>query len=212
MASVGNTRETDSGFALITVLLGVAVLTVLVSASMSRTMAHVMTAKQATARHHSELQREALLPLITAHIQADKVPGQVYTPRAYRLEIFGAERELFVTDTVGLVDVNTADVELLRAILEPHLDAEALNETIAALKLRRKQRRRFTSVDGFLKAVGLQREAVSKLRPVLTTRSGLRWPIEEAMSEEVHGNVLPRDSEWTTLIIGQGWVVRREEW
>ena len=103
--------------------------------------------------------------------------------------------------------MNTADLELIRAILEPLLEVVALEQAIAELDLRRKQRRRFASVDRFLKAVGLQRDAATTLRPVLTTRSGLKWPIDEAMSEMVREIVPPREGAWTPPVTGQGWVV-----
>ncbi|MEM9059039.1 MAG: hypothetical protein AAGD13_01130 [Pseudomonadota bacterium] len=188
-------------------LYGISILTVLISASMSRTMSHVKIIKHATAQNHEDLQRAALIPLITPRIQAEQVPGQVYVPRSYQVEMFGEGHELFVTDTVGLVDVNTADIALIRALLEPHVEVAVLERVIAELDLRRKQRRRFASVDVFLGSVELPREAAATLRPVLTTRSGLRWPIEQAISEEVRKVVPPRKGEWTPPIVGQGWAV-----
>ena len=201
-------RNARRGFALITVLFGISILTVLISASMSRTMAHVKITKHATAQHHEDLQREALIPLMTHRIERDHVEGQVYVPRTYQLELFGEPHELFVTDTVGLIDVNTADITIIEAILDPHLEVEALEQAIVELKLRRKQRRRFASADAFLKEVEPPRETAAMLRPILTTRSGLRWPIEDAISEDVHAVVPPREGDWTPPVIGQEWVVR----
>lgn len=190
-------RDQRRGFALITVLFGISILTVLISASMSRTLAHVKIAKHAVSVHHEELEREALLPLVALRIEADQVPGQAFVPRTYSIDLEGKSYKLSVTDTAGLIDVNTVDWTLLKSLLKPHLEQTEYERIVAELKTRRQLRRRFPSVDDFIRSTALPRTTADTLRLVLTVQSGLRWPTYDAMLENVRELVRIPQGEWT---------------
>ena len=108
-------RDRSRGFALLTVLFGLAIVTVLVSASLSRTIAHVQITKAATQELEARTRFEGAIE-IAGRMVAESGGRLMQEPVI--IEIGGEELRVGIRDVHSLVDVNTAREDVLAALFD----------------------------------------------------------------------------------------------
>ena len=160
---IGGGRHKDRGFALLTVLLGLSVATVLLSASMTRTISSVKIHRLSVAEAAEAARLEGAVLL---HLVANAAQPPVIDGVTVRLEI---------RDVRGLVDVNTAAPEVLLGLLRGigHPDPETQSEAIVEARHRL---RPWSTPQELLRLKLLDRASFQKLRGYLTILSGLAVP------------------------------------
>ena len=123
------------GIALLAVLFGLAIISVLIAASLGRTAAHVMVLKQATAGLEADALHQGALTVAGVWIAEQDIEGAVRTT----VSIDGRPVEVHAQDVTGLIDLGSGDVELVMQLItalaeQPAVDAQARLEALRSAK------------------------------------------------------------------------------
>jgi len=168
----------SKGFALITVLGGLAILTTLFAVTMTRSQTDL--SGLATLSTLSERQRADRAALEQALV-LEGMGGEVATGQTLRLEDLG-----------GRVDLNTAPPALIQVLLD-HMEADS--QALTRWRNWRRAPRRFLRVSDFLRVTGVDPAQADWLRQVATVHSGRRGlapdHVPAALLKVFPGGVVP---------------------
>ncbi|WP_421700985.1 hypothetical protein [Aliiroseovarius sp.] len=168
----------SKGFALITVLGGLAILTTLFAVTMTRSQADLSGLATLTAL--SDRQRTDRAALEQALVM-EGMGGEVATGQTLQLEDLG-----------GRVDLNTATPALIQVLLD---NMEADGEALTHWRNWRRAPRRFLRVSDFLRVTGVDPAQADWLRQVATVHSGRRGlapdHVPAALLKAFAGGVVP---------------------
>ena len=182
------------GFALITVLFSLAVLTILFSTASVRSVNHLRNAAVDVRLAIENTQRMDVLRLAARHANAD---GE----NAFTAVIGDVEWTIQLKDVGGLIDLNTAAPELLeRLILDLGGDAMIATEALNRYQDWRRDGGRLARTSHFLRVTGLVQEHRERLRQVATVYSGRRGIAPEVAPIEVLRIVTCRDEDRPYLV------------
>ena len=166
-------RPRQRGFALLTVLFGLAIVTVLISASLSRTIAHVQITKAATKELEARARFEGAVE-IAGRMLAES--GGVMPQEPVSIEIGGESMTVEIRDVHSLVDVNTAREDVLAALFDGHgEDGAAIAKQIVA---KRVPARSWTSPEELVRLGVVSPRVYQQAQKKMTVWSGKLEPAE----------------------------------
>lgn len=175
-----NQVRSRRGAALVIVLLGLAVIATLATAAIERSNAHLLVIKHITKTNAAVPRQHAAAEIAAARLEADTFPIGKPVP----VTVEGHHLTVTATNVNGLVDVNTADHEVLEALFAGFgvEGAGNLADTVVAM---RESRFPWRMPDGLVADGVLTMETFWRVRSVLTTGSGLKRPLVAALSEKL---------------------------
>ena len=186
-------RKNQRGFALVMVIWGLALLSLMAAAFMAEARTELRKTGNLRDRAQAEALAEAGINLAIARLVAEQ--GSAY-PKRWTETIAGASVTIAVTDERGRIDLNNADPKLLSGLLQsqgiPEAAASALIDTLADFRDRDHAARlngaedssypagsggakdaRLDAADELLQVRGMTTALYAKLEPLVTVHSGL---------------------------------------
>ena len=155
------------GIALLAVLFGLAIISVLIAASLGRTAAHVMVLKQATAGLEADALHQGALTVAGVWIAEQDFEGAGRTT----VSIDGRPVEVHAQDVTGLIDLGTGDVELVMQLITSLAEQPAA-DTQARLEALRSTKAQIQSVRELLRLGLVGYQDYAAIAPLMTVFSG----------------------------------------
>jgi len=160
-------QRARNGYALITVLFSLAILTVLIGSASRLAINHAMVLKgQAVLSSRLTLTKSLL------YLAVSKRQGQENSSHI-RMVFKGSNYTAIFQDVGGLVDLNTASPDLLSTVLE-NLGARDPSDIIEKLRAWRRQGYRLLRSEDFARITGLSSAVMRPLSQITTVFSGRR--------------------------------------
>ncbi|MEM1159403.1 MAG: hypothetical protein AAGJ28_00580 [Pseudomonadota bacterium] len=156
------------GFSLLTVLFGLSVVAVLITASLHRMASHHKVTGYQLRAHAEDAVWAGALQVGGELALASLLEGAPPLEGARVVRVDTASVEIAIRDAGGLVDVNTAAPDLLQRLFEGNAAQANLQQAIAGRQLEQ----RFHSVADFLRAIDLDPEDAGGVHAFLTVHSG----------------------------------------
>ena len=154
----------NSGFALITVLFSLAVITLLLTVSQQQVMRNIEALSSQKIIASKPLKVRSILQAYLVANDPRNGPASVgYDGETYRVE---------VQNVGGLIDVNAASMELIEILLGA-LDVADARRTLAMIEARRQSNDPFMSLLEFSSEIGIAVAELTDLATVYSGRSGV---------------------------------------
>jgi len=158
------------GFALLTVLFSLAIISGLAALATAQIASYAKArALQVSSQHQASVVRSSM-HVAAAYAQDLQQEGGDTIIKEEAFRFGGSTYRISVIDVGGLIDVNTARLDLLREFLA-RIDPE-FEEAIGILEDRRRAEQRFNSVGDFAAMAPFRQRFPARMQRFLTTHSG----------------------------------------
>lgn len=199
-------KKSTSGVALLTVLMGLSVVTILLSLSINRTASHGKLLSF-EARQIKEEARYSGVIEVAAHLAAQREARQS-SAEPIDIAIGSVTHQVWLRDITGMIDINTGHLPLLERLFASY-DLPAA-ELVGQLDVLRKGNQRLLNTAELSMLEGINAAQVAELRPFLTVLSGRRGIAPEHSPVELVDRLTGRKGALTGLegLIPKDWRVK----
>jgi len=174
--------NTKAGFALITVLFSLAIITLLLTASSHNVMRNLQfLAAQKAIAEKPLVTRSVLQAYMVANDPRNGSASVGYGGESYRVE---------VQNVGGLIDANAASMELIEVLIGA-LELEASDRVLALIKSRRQSNDSFGSLREFASEIDVDVSDLTDLATVYSGRSGIDLGEVSRGFSEIIGTQVP---------------------